>query len=186
LPNGSLMLMLDRFTHSSCCHLLDKIQEFELDYYLAATLMPKIDISSMSASLEVRAPFLDNAVGDFALSLPVNMRVRTMEDIDGGCFGKGFEPKWVVKKVAEKYLPDHIIYRRKKGFGVPLAKWLRNGLKELLLDTLHSSACRSRGWIRPDILQTLLNEHLAQQQEHHQGLWTLLMLELWAQEFFPD
>lgn len=182
-PQYSIELLLERLRAANSIHPLDTIQQFEMDYYLATTLMPKVDIASMASSLEVRMPFLDNNVADFALSLPVNMRVHRLNGDKQGAFEKGYEPKWIVKRLAEKYLPSTIVYRRKKGFGVPLANWLREGLREILLDTLCSKSFEKRGWVNPEATKCLLKEHLEHQADHHHGLWTLLMLELWAQEF---
>lgn len=180
----TLHLMLDHFRQLGATHTLDRIQRFELEYYLASTLMPKVDIASMAASLEVRAPLLDNAVADFALSLPAAMRVGNAEQKTGGSFRNGYEPKWLLKKVAERYLPQSLVYRRKMGFGIPLEDWLRGELRELLQDTLLSTACRKRDWIDPCMTEKLVSEHTQGTAQHHYGLWALFMLELWAQANF--
>lgn len=93
-PPLSLQLMLEHFQRHADMPLLARIQLFELEYYLASTLLPKVDIAAMASSLEVRAPFLDAEVADFALSLPVEMRVRRLPDGQSGSFGKGLEAKW--------------------------------------------------------------------------------------------
>lgn len=185
-PMHTLHLMLDHFRQPGATHPLDRIQRFELEYYLATTLMPKVDIASMAASLEVRAPLLDNAVADFALSLPASMRVGNAEQKTGGSFQNGFEPKWLLKKVAERYLPKDLVYRRKMGFGIPLDEWLRGELRELLQDTLLSSTCRKRGWIDPCIIERMVSEHMEGTARHHYGLWALFMLELWAEAYFTN
>lgn len=184
IPSLTLSLMLEHFMQSSSANLLDKIQLFEIDYYLASTLMTKVDIASMAHSLEVRAPFLDNEVADFALSLPAEMRVRKTSTANGGSFGKGFEAKWLLKKVAAKYLPTEIVYRRKMGFGVPIGDWFKGGLCDLLKDTLLSDSCKNRGWLEAKTVEVLVNEHLQGKANHQYGLWALLMLELWAEEYF--
>ncbi|MFW5501587.1 MULTISPECIES: asparagine synthase (glutamine-hydrolyzing) [unclassified Maridesulfovibrio] len=184
IPSLTLSLMLEHFMQSSSANLLDKIQLFEIDYYLASTLMTKVDIASMAHSLEVRAPFLDNEVADFALSLPAEMRVRKTSTANGGSFGKGFEAKWLLKKVAAKYLPLEIVYRRKMGFGVPIGDWFKGGLCDLLKDTLLSDSCKNRGWLEAKTVEVLVNEHLQGKANHQYGLWALLMLELWAEEYF--
>ncbi|WP_165066212.1 asparagine synthase (glutamine-hydrolyzing) [Desulfovibrio sp. ZJ200] len=180
-PALSLQLMLEHFQRHARMPLLARMQLFELEYYLASTLMPKVDIAAMASSLEVRAPLLDAEVADFALALPVEMRVRRVPGGKGGSFGKGWEAKWLLKKVAARYLPPEFIYRRKMGFGVPLAQWLRGSLRELVCDTLLSSACAQRGWLEPAAVRALVTEHMTGAVNHEYRLWAVLMLELWAQ-----
>lgn len=179
-PALSLQLMLEHFQRHAGMPLLTRMQLFELEYYLASTLMPKVDIAAMASSLEVRAPFLDAEVADFALSLPVEMRVRRLPDGQNGSFGKGWEAKWLLKKVAARYLPPEFVYRRKMGFGTPLAQWLRGPLRELACDTLLSSACAQRGWLEPAAVRALVTEHMTGVINHEYRLWAVLMLELWA------
>jgi asparagine synthase (glutamine-hydrolysing) len=183
LKGSTLSLMLDHFQQNRSGMLLDKIQEFELEYYLASTLMTKVDIASMGNSLEVRAPFLDNNVADFALSLPEKMRVCKSSS---SSFNNGFETKVLLKKVAEKYLPPNIIYRRKMGFGIPLAEWFREELKDFAYDLFLSKSFQDRNWVSPAMTLKLLDEHTKNEAEHHYGLWTLMMLELWAKEFIDE
>ncbi|WP_320172912.1 asparagine synthase (glutamine-hydrolyzing) [Maridesulfovibrio sp.] len=182
-PPLSLCLMLKHFSTNISNAPLDRIQLFELDYYLASTLMPKIDIASMASSLEVRSPFLDNDVADFALSLPTRFRIRRTKVDNCGSFSVGFEPKWLVKELARKYLPSNLVYRRKKGFGAPIAKWLRQDLLELLADSLLSKSARERAWVNTSIVEKMINDHSSGKGRHGNVLWGLLMLELWAQEF---
>lgn len=180
-PALSLQLMLEHFQRHAHMPLLARIQLFELEYYLASTLMPKVDIAAMASSLEVRAPFLDAEVADFALSLPVGMRVRRLTGGQSGSFGKGWEAKWLLKKVAARYLPPEFVYRRKMGFGAPLAQWLRGPLREPACDTLLSTDCAQRGWLEPEAVRALVTEHMAGAANHEYRLWAVLMLELWAQ-----
>lgn len=180
-PPLSLELMLEHFQRHAHMPLLARMQLFELEYYLASTLMPKVDIAAMASSLEVRAPFLDAEVADFALSLPVEMRVRRVPGGEGGSFGIGWEAKWLLKKVAARYLPPEFVYRRKMGFGAPLAQWLRGPLREIVCDTLFSPACAQRGWLEPTAVRALVTEHLTGAVNHEYRLWAVLMLELWAE-----
>lgn len=173
-------LMLQHFSKNNSGSLLDKIQDFELRYYLSSTLMTKVDIASMGASLEIRAPFLDNNVADFALSLPQKMRVAKNS---ASSFNNGYEPKYLLKKVAEKYLPKEITYRKKQGFGVPIADWFKKELKEMVSDLFSSNSFKQRGWVCPDATFKLLKNHTEGKANYHFELWTLLMLELWAKEF---
>lgn len=176
----SLGLMLQHFSRHAQSTELDRIQAFELEYYLACTLTTKVDMAAMHFSLEVRAPILDNAVADFAMSLPESLRVACSEHVSGGSLGNGFEPKALLKKVACRYLPASLVYRRKQGFGVPIGQWLRRDLRSWMCDTLLSKTCAERGWIDPSSVRHLVEEHLSEKYNHQHALWALLMLEEWA------
>lgn len=180
-PPASLILARQLFQPEMAHNLLDAMQQFELDYYLPCTLTPKVEVPARAGGLSTVAPFVCNAVADFALSLPPSFRVGACEG--AGSFGSGFETKRVVKRLAERYLPKSIVYRRKMGFGVPLAQWLRGPLRELTLETLRGQRCAQRGWLVPKTVHRLLDEHMQGLRDWHYPLWTLLMQELWAQKF---
>src|SRR4029077_4996196 len=99
-------------------HLLDRVQRWDLEATLAEGLLTKADRASMSSALELRAPFLDGAVMEFALSLPITERVR------------GFNTKVFLKRYGLRYLPKQIVRRRKRGLSIPIARWLRGPLRE--------------------------------------------------------
>lgn len=179
-PRSSLLFFLDRLARDPSRHLLSAIMDFERELYLASTLTVKTDVAAMAFSLEVRAPMLDAELADFALSLPVGMKVRRLRGPEHGSLRLGYEPKWLLKRVARRYFSRKFVYRRKQGFGVPLGLWLRGPLRELACDTLLSSRCAERGWIESGMLRRLVNEHMDGAQNHQYGLWALLMLELWA------
>jgi hypothetical protein len=92
--------------------------------YLEDDLLVKVDRASMACSLEMRTPFLDHRLIEFAAGLPADLKVR------------GFELKYLLKKAAEKWLPRKIVYRQKRGFSVPISRWMRKGIAFL-------------GWMRP-------------------------------------
>ncbi len=152
--------------------LLDRIQLHDLETTLAEGLLTKADRGGMSASLEIRAPFLDRLVMEFCAALPASQRVH------------GITTKYFLKKYAEKYLPKDIIYRRKRGLSVPLASWLRGPLQTWAQDKLRVGRLAEAG-INPVAAQALFNEHLARRADYARPLWTLLVLDewlAWAQE----
>ena len=156
--------------------LLDRIQRWDLEAALADGLLTKADRASMSSGLELRAPFLDEAVLEFAASLPVNERVR------------GFRTKVFLKRYAERYLPANIVHRRKRGLSVPIARWLRGPWREWAATALGNDRLLQIG-IRPGIAQELHTEHCQYRADHARALWTLLVLSEWldwvAQETPP-
>src|SRR5262249_55310145 len=136
--------------------------------YLPFDLLVKVDITSMANSLEARSPFLDHEVMEFAARLPVRMKL------------KGRESKYLLKRVFSDLLPKENVSRRKMGFGVPIAKWFRGPLRDLLCDSLLSTR---RGYFQPDAVEALITSHLNAAADNSFQLWNLLMLELWHREF---
>jgi asparagine synthase (glutamine-hydrolysing) len=139
--------------------------------YLPDDLLVKMDIASMAHSLEVRSPFLDHEVVEFAAALPPALKLHRLTQ------------KYLVKRVMRGLLPEAVLRRKKMGFGVPLDHWFRHELREMAYDTLLDSRARARGYFRPEVIRRYLDEH-GRGQGHHQGrLWALLMLELWHRTF---
>jgi asparagine synthase (glutamine-hydrolysing) len=147
-------------------HLLDRVQRWDLETLLAEGLLTKADRASMSAALELRSPFLDEAVMEFAKSLRVEERVR------------GFKTKVFLKRYAQRYLPDDIVNRRKRGLSVPIASWLRGPLKEWAAATLEKGRLEQVG-IRTSAAMEIFSEHCQRKADHARGLWTLLVLGEW-------
>lgn len=148
--------------------LLDRLQRRDLETTLAEGLLTKADRASMRAALELRAPFLDREVMEFAATLPVRERVR------------GFETKVFLKRYAERYLPKHIVHRRKRGLSVPLASWLRGPLEGWAKAKLASARLDAIG-LRRDAALAILDEHLTRRADHARALWTLLALVEWLE-----
>jgi asparagine synthase (glutamine-hydrolysing) len=120
----------------------------------------------MSSALELRAPFLDEAVMEFAQSLPIGERVR------------GFNTKVFLKRYALRYLPEDIVCRRKRGLSVPIGRWLRGPLQEWASATLESGRLERIG-IRTSAALDLFSEHCQRRADHARALWTLLVLSEW-------
>ena len=135
--------------------------------YLASDLLPKMDIASMHCSLETRAPFLDHKVIEFCASLPVHFKVR---DRTG---------KYLLKKLAERYLPREILYRRKMGFGIPLADWLRGPLQTMARDLLNNSELMAP--LDSGVVQEELAAFYDRGEDHAARIWTLLMYAKWKE-----
>ena len=130
--------------------------------------MAKADRGGMRHALEIRAPFLDQTVIDFAAGLPVQARVH------------GLRTKAFLKRYALQYLPGSVVYRRKRGLSVPLASWLREPLRDWAASRLSSSALSNVG-IDQRAAMTLLAEHRAKSSDHSRVLWTLIVLSEWLE-----
>ena len=151
--------------------LLDATLAADVASYLPYDLLVKMDIATMANSLETRSPLLDHKVMEFAAVLPESFKLR------------GTTLKYLLKKVARKFLPAENLDRRKMGFGVPLGAWMRDELRPMVDDVLLSSRGLGRGYFRPETVRRLVTEHASGAHDHAARLWALLWLELWHQEF---
>jgi asparagine synthase (glutamine-hydrolysing) len=139
--------------------------------YLPNDLLVKMDIASMTVSLEARSPFLDHHLMEFAASLPERLKLR------------GMTTKYLLKRVLRKFVPEENLTRAKMGFGVPIGDWFRGSMQPFLRETLLSERALSRRMFKPDAVRRLVDEHVGHKVNHEHRLWTLLMLELWFQRF---
>lgn len=139
--------------------------------YLPNDLLVKVDIASMAVSLEARSPFLDHHVMEFAASLPALFKLR------------GLTTKYLLKNALRGLVPRANLTRSKMGFGVPIGHWFRTELKGLLKEAILSDRSLRRGYFKPDAVRRLVDDHIARRVDYSHQLWTLLMLELWHQEF---
>ena len=157
-----------RRSESRDCALLDAVQEIDLETLLAEGLLTEKDRGSMSSALELRSPFLDKAVMEFAATLPVEERVR------------GLTTKVFLKRYALRYLPRSVVHRRKRGLSVPFAGWLRGPLYEYARERLHSPLFAEVG-VKPEVAMELLDEHKQRVADHARSLWTLIVLSEWLE-----
>lgn len=150
---------------------LDKILNVDVMSYLPEDIMVKMDIASMACSLEVRSPFVDHKMMEFAAALPADMKIF-----------KG-TLKYFLKQAAEDLISEKIINRKKQGFGIPVAKWLRQDLKEMTYDLLLDKQAKERGYFKNEAIETLVSEHMTGQADHCYRIWNLLCLELWFRAY---
>ena len=161
---------LEYFENESKLSALDQLILSDLSHYLPGDILHKVDMASMANSLEVRSPFLDVNLVDWANSLPDKFKIN------------GFETKHILKDVARSLVPPKYIDRPKMGFSIPRAEWLRSGLKQILIDSLTDSTARNRGWFNQSEVKNLIDLHLRGHNKDN-ALWPLLMLELWARNW---
>jgi asparagine synthase (glutamine-hydrolysing) len=150
---------------------LTKLQYLDLKLYLQESILAKVDRASMACSLEVRAPFLDHKFVEFVMGLPSKLKL------------KGFTSKYILKNAMKNWLPDEVINRPKKGFGVPIAKWVKGPLKELFEDLLSTQRIKREGFLNPEYVTTLFQDHLVNRKDNRKQLWTLLVWELWVNQY---
>jgi asparagine synthase (glutamine-hydrolysing) len=152
---------------------VDRYLALDTATYLPDDLLAKVDRMSMANSLEVRSPFLDYRLQEFAASLPPETKLH-----------RGRITKWPLKELARRRgLPDELVSRRKQGFGVPIADWLRGSLRGWAEGILLDPGTLGRGYFRPEAVQRLLVEHHQRRADHSTRLWNLTMLELWHRHY---
>lgn len=150
---------------------LDRIIYLYSRYYLGEDILTKVDRASMAASLEVRAPYLDVKFAEYVNRLPSRFKLR------------GLTRKYLLKRSLESRLPKEILYRKKKGFGIPLAKWLKGELKPILLDVFSPARIRREGLFDAGAVENLLRDHFSGRKDNRKPLWTLLVFEMWRERF---
>jgi asparagine synthase (glutamine-hydrolysing) len=137
--------------------------------YLPGDLLPKVDITTMSVSLEARSPFLDQQLVEWAAGVPGDRKLS------------GGTSKVLLKRLLADWVPTDLVHRRKQGFGVPLAEWLRGPLWDLMNDVLLDRTAAERGILSQVTVRRLVDEHVAGVDRSPQ-LYALMMLELWHRE----
>lgn len=152
-------------------NLVDKLLYLDTSTYLPNDLLVKADIASMANSLELRSPFLDYKVMEFAASLPSEYKLR-------GRLGK-----YILKKAVKDILPKENIQRKKMGFGMPVSDWFRGQMKDYLKANLLAEQSLARGYFNNAVIRELVENHINGRTDCGHQLWALLMLELWHKEF---
>jgi asparagine synthase (glutamine-hydrolysing) len=153
---------------------ITKLQYLDLKLYFQESILVKVDRASMACSLEVRAPFLDHELVEFVMGLPSKLKLKRLTS------------KYILKNAMKNWLPDQVINRPKKGFGVPIAKWVKGPLRELFGDLLSPDRIRREGFFNAEYVTALLQHHLLNQRDNRKQLWTLLMWELWLNRYHPS
>lgn len=159
------------FQHCQSFDALNKDLYLDFRTYMVDNILVKVDRMSMATSLEARVPLLDYKMVEFAFSLPAHYKV------------KGSTTKWFFKKAMEGILPQEIIYRRKEGFSIPIKNWLKNDLKDLMLEYLSPKRITESGFFQYPYIAQMINEHLQDKQNHAHRLWPLILFNLWYERF---
>jgi asparagine synthase (glutamine-hydrolysing) len=159
------------FNQADTDNHLSKILYTDLKTYLAGDILVKVDRMSMANSLEVRAPILDHKLIEFSATIPAHLK-----------YNRG-EKKYVLKHACRQLLPDDILYRKKKGFSVPLSDWFHGELKALTARTLFSKNSGVSCFFKQPELEKIWQIHQSGKRDYSDILWSLLMFEFWHQNF---
>lgn len=160
-----------RYAAAGRWNWLTRLQDLDVGTYLVDDLLMKADLASMAHSLEVRVPYLDPIVADFAYALPARKKIR-----------RG-QKKWLLKRAAADLVPAEILRAPKRGFSIPAAAWLRGELREYATDVLSGSTLERQGFFDPSVVHALFREHLDNREDHSRRLWGVLTFTLWAERY---
>ena len=150
---------------------LDRMLALEQRFFLPDHNLTYTDKMSMVAGIEVRVPFLDLDLVQFASRIPDQLKQR------------GTQSKWVFKKAMEPYLPRNVIYRPKTGFGAPLRRWMQQDLRGLVGDVLSVASLKRRGLFEPQAVQQMIQANDRGEVDASYTLFSLLSIELWCRAF---
>jgi len=153
---------------------LERILYLSMKLYLQDDILVKVDRAAMANGLEVRCPLLDHEFVEFACKLPTKYKL------------KGLKTKYLLKKAARGILPNEIIDRRKKGFGIPIARWLRNELKDFMLNSLEETKIKRQGYFNYAYIKKLMDDHLKKKIDNRKALWSLLVFQIWHEKYLEN
>ena len=139
--------------------------------YLPDDILVKVDRAAMAVGLETRAPFLDHRVAQVAWRLPMAMKIR------------GNTSKWALRQILYQYVPKELIERPKAGFAIPIGQWLRGPLRAWASELLHPDRLAREGYLRPEPITRLWQQHLSGRYDHTTKLWTVLMWQAWFEQW---
>lgn len=160
-----------KFQKTEGWSILSRLMRVDQATYLPDDILTKVDRASMAAGLEVRVPILDHRVVEYTSKLPDNFKYRNGNS------------KYLLKKLLTRYLPVELFERPKKGFGLPIAQWLRNELKSIVLDYLSPARLKKEHLFDERIIEKIIKEHFSGQANHRDNLWSILMWEMWRERW---
>ncbi len=150
--------------------LINQISRFELQGYMARTLLRDSDAMSMAHSLELRVPLIDHELVEYVIGLPGDYKTA------------GTAPKSLLVEALDGLIPDEIVHRKKQGFEMPIASWLKNELRDVIEDTLSEQSVKRRGLLNPNTVTKAKADFYAGRGVY-MHVWALALLELWQREF---
>ncbi|MEO6723924.1 MAG: asparagine synthase-related protein, partial [Blastocatellia bacterium] len=163
-------LFADHYYRANTTDPLARAQYVDIKTYLTDDILVKVDRASMAVSLEVRCPLLDHRLMELAARIPSDFKLR------------GRTGKYIFKRAMSRLLPPEILTRRKQGFVVPLAEWLRGDLRELAESALFDSVAND-GWLEQQAVAKLWQQHQSGWRDYSRPLWAILMFRMWQRTF---
>ncbi|HXD31131.1 MAG TPA: asparagine synthase (glutamine-hydrolyzing) [Pyrinomonadaceae bacterium] len=159
------------FATASNAAPLNQLLYVDLKTFLPCLNLAYTDKTSMAANLEVRVPFVNHVLMEFAARMPVNLKLR------------GLKRKYIFKRMAEQLLPHDVVWRKKAGFGAPIRAWLRGPLRPLVADLLSEETIKRRGLFNPGEVKRIIDLNASGHEDLNLQIYQLLTLELWQRQF---
>lgn len=167
----SLTLLEQAFAAADGVEFLDRAQFSDVTTCLPDDLLVKMDIATAIHSLEGRSPFLDHHLAEFAARLPASYKLRR------------WTGKYILKRALRDHLPRSILHRDKQGFALPIGRWFRHDLRQVVYDVLLDPRTLARDIFDSRAVHTMLDEHVSGRINHRHRIWELLVLELWFRTY---
>jgi asparagine synthase (glutamine-hydrolysing) len=162
------------YEHLHACRAevqVNQILYADMKLYMEGDILPKVDRASMANSLEVRVPFLNHSLVEYVAALPHALKLR------------GMTTKYLLRRTLAGRIPDNILKRGKKGFNMPVAKWLTGPLRPLAEEAFSESRLKNDGFFNPVFVRRLLDDHMAGRRDQRKLLWTLMAFQLWYERW---
>src|SRR5438876_8028220 len=153
---------------------INQVLYLDMKLYLENDILAKVDRASMMASLEARVPLLNVNLVEYVTALPVDLKLRRMRS------------QYLLRHALKGLLPRSILERPKKGFGIPVAHWVRGPLKEHVLDAFAPQRIAREGFFDPAAIRNLLDDHLSLRTDNRKPIWTLFAFEAWYQHHLAN
>lgn len=170
-PFGKLMELESEHAQDSP---LNRLTYQYFNCYLTDNILFKVDRTSMATSLEARSPFLDHTFAEYVCSLPESLRL------------KRFKSKYILKRSLKGRVPDEILNRAKKGFGIPVAKLILGGLRKLFEEEFQIDKVKREGFFNAPFVNRLMTDHMSGRRDNRKQLWTLMMFQLWRKNYLQE
>lgn len=163
------------FARTKARHPLNRLLYVDTRFYLPNDMLVKVDRMTMAHGLEAREPFLDYRLVEFLASVPPYLKLKNFR-----------HKKYLLKAAMAGKLPDSVIWRKKAGFNLPKARWIKDELKPFVTDNLSPQRIREMGLFDARVVDTLLNDHFSEKADNSHQIWCLLTLSLWWGQFMEN
>jgi len=169
--HDTYQVVFDHLRACSANEFLNQMLYLDMKLYLEGGMLVKVDRASMANSLEVRVPLLNHTLVEYVSGLPHDIKLR------------GLTTKYILRRTMKGKVPDIILRRGKKGFNMPVAKWLTGALRPLAEEMFSEKRLNDQGLFEARYVGELMNEHLTGRRDHRKLLWTLLSFQLWHERW---
>lgn len=162
---------IPRYLNENRLKGINRSMYVDIKSYLVDNILVKVDRMSMAVSLEARVPFLDYRLVEFALSIPQEMKIRN------------FRTKYILKKMAGRFLPGNIVNKPKQGFSIPMKQWLKGPIKDMMTDMLSHERLKRQGIFNAGYVEKMIKDHLENRMNNSHQIWSLMLFQLWKERF---